>query len=281
MNIVPLEPQRPLIVIPAANTMICIAACVGLLAALLFAAFPGIDLAVSRAFYLDSKTFLFAKGSTGDFIRDALRFVFALACVAAFIGFAMIAFFSRRLLGLGFAAWAYVALCLAVGPGIVANLVFKDHWGRARPVHITQFGGDKQFTPAFTRSSQCERNCSFVSGEASNIFIIGFTLALLAEPVRRRRLFHAALAAGAFAGLIRIGAGAHFLSDVVFAGVFMAFVARGMAWLLFERLGAHFADGGPLHRRTFWVGLIAAQAAHRGWRLARLQWRQLRRPKAG
>lgn len=279
MNIVPLEPQRPVIVIADANTMICIAGCVGLFAALLFAAFPGIDLAVSRAFYLDSKTFLFAKGTTGDFVRNLLQFIFFLACIAAIAGFAMIAFFSRRLLGLGFAAWAYLAICVAIGPGVVANLVFKEHWGRARPVHTMQFGGTKQFTPAFTRSNQCDRNCSFVSGEASNLFIIGFALALVAEPSRRRRMFQAAIAAGAFAGLIRIGAGAHFLSDVVFAGVFMAFVARGLAWLMFERLGGHLADGGPLHRRTHRAGLLTAHAVHRGWRMARLRWRQLRRVK--
>lgn len=281
MNIVPLEPQRPLIILPAANNMICIAACTGLFAALLFAAFPNIDLWVSDRFYLDNKTFLFARGSTGDFVRDALRVLFALACVAAVVGFAMIAFFSRRLLGLGFAAWIYVGLCLGVGPGLVANLVFKEHWGRARPVQITQFGGDKQFSPAFTRSNQCDHNCSFVSGEASNFFAVGFALALLAEAGRRRRMFQGAIAAGAFAGLIRIGSGAHFLSDVVFAGVFMAFVARGLAWLVFERLGAQLADGGPWHRRTHWAGLISARMAFHGWLLARAQWRRILGAKAG
>ena len=271
MSIIQLEqreppPQQPLF---TANSLLGIAGCAGLAAALIFAAFPDIDLGVARLFYLDSKTFLFAKGTTGGMLRDLLRLVFAAACVAAVAGFAMIAFFSRRLLGLGFAAWAYLALCVAIGPGLVANVVFKDNWGRARPVQIVEFGGSKQFTPAFTRSDQCERNCSFVSGEASNIFILGFALALLTEPSRRRKMFRAAIAAGSFAGLLRIGGGAHFVSDVVFAGIFMAFVARGLAWVLFERLEMQFADDGPLHRRTHWAGQMAAHHGLRVWHMAK------------
>ena len=43
-----------------------------------------------------------------------------------------------------------------------------------------------------------------------------------------------AAAAGAVAGLIRIGEGGHFLSDVVFAGVIMALVVALMYWLVFD-----------------------------------------------
>lgn len=275
MSIIQLEPQAPLPLF-SANSLMGIAGSAGLAAALIFAAFPGIDLSVSNLFYLDSKTFLFARGTTGGMLRDLLRLLFALACVAAAAGFVMIAFFSRRLLGLGFAAWAYLALCVAIGPGLVANVIFKDHWGRARPVQIVEFGGSKQFTPAFTRSDQCERNCSFVSGEASNLFIIGFALALLTEPSRRRKMFRAAIAAGGFAGLLRIGGGAHFVSDVVFAGIFMAFVARGLAWLLFERLENQFADDGPLHRRTHWAGRMAAYHGMQVWQAVRNKLRQHR-----
>jgi lipid A 4'-phosphatase len=277
VNIVPLQPQGPMILRTAANTMICVAGCVGLAAALIFAAFPEIDLTVSRAFFLDDKMFLFAKGTAGSVIRDLLRLIFALACVVALVGFVLIAFFSKRLFGLGFATWAYLLLCVIVGPGIVANLGFKDHWGRARPVQVAEFGGTKQFTPAFTRSNQCERNCSFISGEASNIFVLGFALALLTEQARRRRMLQAAIAAGAFAGLIRIGAGAHFVSDVFFAGIFMAFVARGLGWLLFERLEPQFADGGTLHRHMHWMGRRSIRTGLRGWLFAREKWRQHKR----
>ena len=34
-----------------------------------------------------------------------------------------------------------------IGCGIIANWYFKDQWGRARPVQVTEFNGDKKFTP--------------------------------------------------------------------------------------------------------------------------------------
>jgi len=269
MSLVPAGHQDAPVSSQGAYSMLCIAGSVGLLAALVFSAFPGIDLAVSELFHLGGGKFAFARDSAGDAVRDLLRLIFGLACVAAVVGFVMIAFFSRKLMGLGLAAWAFVALCVLVGPGLVANLGFKDHWGRARPVQVTEFGGTKQFTPPLLRTDQCAHNCSFISGEASSIFILGFAVALLAEAGRRRKLFIAAIAAGGFAGLIRIGAGAHFLSDVVFAGVFMAFVARGLAWLMFERFAAHLADDGPFHRRSLRAGQEAAIRGRLAWRAAK------------
>lgn len=269
MSLVPSGQQDSPVSRQGAYSMLCVAGSAGLLAALVFSAFPGIDLAVSELFHRGGGRFLFARSGTGEAVRNLLMLIFGLACAAAVVGFVMIAFFSRRVMGLGLAAWAFVAACALVGPGLVANLGFKDHWGRARPVHVTQFGGSKQFTPPLLRTDQCERNCSFVSGEASNFFILGFAIALLAEPARRRKLFLAAIAAGAFAGLLRIGAGAHFLSDVVFAGIFMAFVARGLAWLMFERFAEHLADDGPFHQGSLRAGQATAIRARRAWETAR------------
>jgi lipid A 4'-phosphatase len=254
---------------PPSWSMACAAAFLGLFGGLFFAAFPQADIAVSRLFHVAGDSFLFSAPSAGSIVRDALRWLFILACVAAAAGFAGIAFASRRLFRLGFSAWLYVVLTVVTGPGLVANVVFKDHWGRARPHQTVEFGGAKQFTPALTRSDQCDRNCSFVSGEASSFFALGFAIMLLAERARRRALLIAALAAGALAGLVRIGAGAHYLSDVFFAGVFMAFVARGLYWLLFERFELWFADEGPLHRRTLHAGRRGGEHAARLLELAR------------
>jgi lipid A 4'-phosphatase len=244
-------------------SLVCIAGCLGLLGGLVFAAFPQIDLAVSGLFYSGDNRFAFSRPSAGNALRELIRFAFILLTIGTVIGFALVAFASRRLLGLGFTAWIYIVLCIAVGAGFVANTIFKDQWGRARPSQIVEFGGTKKFTPPLTRSDQCARNCSFVSGEASSIFAIGFAIALLAEASRRRRLILAAIAAGGFAGLLRIGGGGHFLSDVFFAGIFMAFVARGLYWLLFERFEAMFADEGPVHRRTLHAGRRGAEHAAR------------------
>ena len=67
--------------------------------------------------------------------------------------------------------WAFLAICLVVGPGLVANTVLKDNWGRARPKHVAEFNGASTFTPPLLPARECHRNCSFVSGEAASIFL--------------------------------------------------------------------------------------------------------------
>jgi len=124
------------------------------------------------------------------------------------------------------------------GPVLLVNGILKDHWDRARPAHTEQFGGPKHYTPPLVIADQCERNCSFVSGEAA----LGFTFmafGFVARTPKRRRLGIAiGVTIGALFGLQRIIEGGHFLSDVYFAGLFIAltvwlmhrlFVARG--WL--------------------------------------------------
>src|SRR5262245_11381118 len=129
-------------------SMLCATCAVGLAAALIFSAFPGIDLWVSHLFYQGNGKFALAKPGYGAVLSTLLRIISALVCFAAVAGFVLLAFFNRKLMGLGLIAWAYIALCAAIGPGVVANLGFKDHWGRARPSQITEFGGSKSFTPA-------------------------------------------------------------------------------------------------------------------------------------
>jgi membrane-associated phospholipid phosphatase len=43
-----------------------------------------------------------------------------------------------------------------------------------------------------------------------------------------------AVLVGSLVGFIRIGQGGHFLSDVIFAGVFMAIVVAVVYWFLFN-----------------------------------------------
>jgi lipid A 4'-phosphatase len=276
MSMVPVE--RSATTAPGAWSFLCVTFAAGFAAAFIFAAFPQIDLAVSGWFHSAESGFVFRGDGIGSVIRYLLRLLFALVCIAAVAGFIALAFFNRKFSRFGLAAWAYIALCAAVGPGLVANVGFKDHWGRARPVHVTEFGGTKQFTPPMLRTDQCERNCAFVSGEAANFYMLGFAFAFLigTDPSRRRRLFLAAIAAGSFAGLIRIGAGGHFLSDVIFAGLFMALVARGLTWLVLERWGPHLDDGGRFHQATLRQGALATERGKQlyGWTQGKLRRRR-------
>jgi lipid A 4'-phosphatase len=274
MSLVPVPQQDRSSAWTGGYSVVCIASIAGFAAAVVFLAFPEIDLGFSRMFYLGDRHFLFGRSGLGADGRDLFEVLFLLACLGAVAGFIAAAFFDRKPMGVSFLVWAYIALCAIIGPGIVANLMFKDHWGRARPTQIVEFGGTKRFTPPLLRTDQCDRNCSFISGEASNIFILGYAAAFLAAPARRSQIMLAAIAAGSFAGLIRVGGGGHFLSDVIFAGIFMLLIARGLAWLMLERYAPHLADGSPFHQATLRMGRKSAFRTLQLWNRSRRYWRQ-------
>ena len=137
-------------------------------------------------------------------------------------------------LSLGKTHWLFLAACLAAGPGLVANLILKDQWGRARPRHVVELGGTKAFTPPLVISNQCPRNCSFVSGEASSTYVTFYAAAAL-FPQWSVTLVVAGTVGGLATGLVRMSQGGHFLSNVVFAGVFMALTVLLLRRLILGR----------------------------------------------
>lgn len=222
---------------------------IGLAAAVLLVGFPGIDFAVSDLFFsAQREAFVFREQGFVEALRVAFRLVFWTGTLLALVGLGMAIARGRRLRGFGFPHWLFVILCVIVGPGLVANSILKDNWHRARPAHIERYGGDQIYTPPLVRSDQCARNCSFVAGEAAAIYGLGFAFAMLARR-RRRDAILAACLAGSVIGLVRIGQGGHFFSDVVFAGVFMLLVVQGTYWLVLAAGGRALAHQGPAHER--------------------------------
>ena len=150
------------------------------------------------------------------------------AAVFASVGTLLVGVFRNGPVGRRGKVADLLLVVLAIGPGLIVNGILKEHWGRARPRDVVEFGGDHRFTPAIVISDQCERNCSFTAGHPS----AGFALAALgyAYMSRRRRwaVFAAATGFGLLVGLARVAAGGHFLSDVLFSG----FIVIGLAvWL--------------------------------------------------
>ena len=125
-------------------------------------------------------------------------------------------------------AWLFLLLALLIGPGLVANVGFKDHWGRARPREVTEFGGSAYFTPALAPQFQNTRsNGSFVSGDgAFGFFLTAF--AYVVPPRFSRKVFWATLTTGGVFGFVRIAMGAHFFSDVIYAAFFMLAATAGI-----------------------------------------------------
>ncbi len=237
------------------------AAITGTLAAIVFSLFPGIDMRIAAFFYEGNGVFIGKGGgiyygattTVADAVRLTLYVSFVALCVLTACGLATSVLRKRPSFGLAAPKWLFLAACLAIGPGVVSNLILKDNWGRARPVHLTEFGGTRTFTPPLVPSDQCHKNCSFVSGEASMAYTGFFAAALLFAGIGGR-LILAGVLAGLFSGLVRMSQGAHFLSDVIFAGVVMAATVAGI-YLLFDwisRTGGSDPKIDPLNSPSRW-----------------------------
>jgi len=210
------------------RTGLSIALTVAALVGVVFGVISQFDVDLS-AFFFDSNIHMF-RGNAQPWVqhsRDAARLLITLiAAPALFAILGKLVLPQRRMLIAGRAA-LFLLSTLVLGPGILAHTILKDHWGRARPLDIVAFGGGDHFTPWWDPRGPCPKDCSFIAGEPSGAF---WTLApaALAPPQWRPLAYGAALAFGAAVGVLRIAAGAHFFTDVVFAGVFM-FV---LAWTL-------------------------------------------------
>ncbi|MEQ1576605.1 MAG: phosphatase PAP2 family protein [Hyphomicrobium sp.] len=204
-----------------------------------FMSFPELDLVVARAISAACPQSA-GKGhwcpdNSVEPVRQAYIWFFISVCAISAVGLMRGRIASRPLFGMcrvGRMGWLFLAINFIVGVGLVVNLGFKDHWGRARPRHLVEFGGSKSFSPPLTPAEQCRKNCSFVSGEAASIYAPFFATAVIL-PAYGWPLAAAGVVAGISAGIIRMLSGAHFLSDVLFAGIITAFVAIALHAMIF------------------------------------------------
>jgi lipid A 4'-phosphatase len=225
-----------------ASLLIWGALIVGIIAGIIFYVFPRLDLEASALFYRGAGIFAGKGGgifsgppkTASDVIRLAFYISFVGIGLLNVLGLAVSTIRKRDVFGIGAVKWLFLGVCLLIGPGLFSNVILKDHWGRARPVHLVEFGGTKTYSPPLVPSNQCRKNCSFVAGEASMMYAAFFAAAFL-FPAYGRRLIVAGILIGFFSGVIRMSQGAHFLSDVVFAGVAMALTV-GCVFLIFRRV---------------------------------------------
>lgn len=207
---------------------------------LLFLFFPDLDLQVSGWFWSASDGWIWGRHPLAEFVRKGLP-----SLVIGSLLFVIILYGAGKVLGQRF--WGidgritfYLLSSLLIGPGLLTNSLFKDHWHRARPSQIDLFGGSAHYTPPFMITDQCDRNCSFVSGHAAmGFWVIAFAF-LVPRPWRGRAIL-AALAFGSVVGAVRIIQGGHFLSDVVYAAALVVAVTWGLWWAIVRP--AHPIDG--------------------------------------
>jgi len=205
------------------RTGLIIALAIAVVAGLTFGLFPDLDLRIARYFaeHVDAGNNAFSWRLYRPLMRARDVGLWLVTALIAPVLIALVIKFllpKRKLLVPGRAIMFLVAT-LALAPGLFVNVILKDHWGRPRPIDVTQFGGTEHFVPWWDPRGDCPNNCSFVSGDVSGAF---WTIApaALAPPQWRALAYGAALALGAGMSVLRLMAGGHFVSDTIFAGVF-------------------------------------------------------------
>ncbi len=197
---------------------------------LLFALFPEIDLEVSGFFYKEGEGFFLKDHPLALFFHDILGPLFIITFFSLF-GYLYYQkktgkkshYFDKKAVG-------FLLTFLLIGPGLVTNLFFKEVSGRVRPVHVTQFGGEKLFTPYYKFAGTCKTNCSFISGHAAAAF---FFMAF-GYVMRSRKVFLLGLGFGILMSLTRVIQGGHFFSDVVFAFIINFIILKGLYYLFYK-----------------------------------------------
>lgn len=202
--------------------------------------FPALDFAASRYFLQANPPLKTAKWWWVDGLNEHIPMVFRSLAVACMIGWGVAARW-RKFKQLG-RILAFVGIALLLGPGLMVSGL-KDLTTRARPHHVIEFQGTKQYSPVFKIANQCDDNCAFPSGHAAD----GMFIASLMLIDRRRRWWWLAggIVGAAVVGFARVSVGAHWLSDVLWAFP-VTLMASWVVYLLFERFYPEPAGELPL-----------------------------------
>ncbi len=252
------------------RTGLLIALGVAVVVGLIFGIFPQLDLRVAAPFALERNGVAFSLrfSSVLMWLREASMWLVAALVAPAAVALMLKLILPRRRMLMSARAAVFLVATLALGPGLLANILLKDQWGRSRPIDVTPLGGSERFVAWWDPRGECPSNCSFVSGDVSAAF---WTLApaALAPPAWRPIAYGAALAFGTGMSVLRMAFGGHFLTDAVFAGVFTFLIIWLVHGLIYRWPRTRLSDAAmergieriamPGYRfwTAAWAGLVA------------------------
>jgi lipid A 4'-phosphatase len=219
------------------RTGLIVALAVAIVTGVAFGVYPDLDLRVARHFYAvedaSHNTFALRIYPPVMMARNLGLWVGTVLVIPAVLALLVKLILPRRKLFIPGRAVVFLISTMILAPGLLVNVLLKDHWGRPRPIDVTQFGDQDQFVAWWDPRGRGPSNCAFVSGDVSGAF---WTVApaALAPPQWRALAYGAALALGTGMAAIRVMAGAHFPSDVIFAGVFTFLVIWAVYALIYR-----------------------------------------------
>jgi len=248
------------------RTGLIVALGLAVIVGVIFGLFPQLDLMISAPFnaWVGKGVNFFAHiYPPFMLLRDIGLWVGAVIIIPVVAALLFKLLLPRRRLLMSGRAIVFLISTLALGPGLLANVVLKDHWGRPRPIDVAQFGGNQHFVAWWDPRGDCPGNCSFVSGDVSGA-VWTIAPAALVPPQWRALAYGAALTLAAGMAALRLAAGAHFFTDVFFAGVFTFLIIWVVHGLIFRWPRTRLTDEGVEHAierfalpgHDFLVGLL-------------------------
>jgi lipid A 4'-phosphatase len=201
------------------RTGLFIALALTIVIALLFGIYPELDLKLAALFYDPAtRTFPLKLDEAAAFARDAAMWIAWGLALPAIVAFVIKLVRPDRPLLMSGRAVVFLLVTLILAAGVLTNLGFKSHWGRPRPVVVTQFSGPQEFVPWWDPRGSCTRNCSFFSGEGATAFWT-YAPAALTPPAWRPLAYVAATLFGVTTSVLRMAFGGHFFTDVATAAL--------------------------------------------------------------
>ena len=199
----------------------------------LFTIFPMLDIHISKYFFVDGK-FISEKYTFIKILRSNLKTIMIVIPTISLILLFVLVFIKKNYHNDKYnLRFKLTLLGFIIGPilgcGLIANLYFKDTWGRARPAYIVEFGGEKKYSQPFVKSDQCLKNCSWISGETSGAFSLMFGSLLLRNHIFL--VFNYVL--GLLVFFCRLSMGGHFFSDNIYAFFFMIYLAYLYRYIIY------------------------------------------------
>lgn len=193
-----------------------------------------IDIEVSNLFYEKSIGFLHKDHAIAQLFYHLVTLATTILAVSGIIYLIYFYLKTRSFKLLIRTSVFFLLIAAIITPGLIVHNIFKNNFGRARPSQIVEFGGDKQFTPPFYITNQCNTNCSFSSGHAA----MGFYFSIFAYVAKRPYftiIYLSGLLFGFFVGLSRLMMGGHFISDVA-ASCLIVLIVNHLLYLLWVKL---------------------------------------------
>ena len=224
------------------KTGLFIALAVGLFAAVLFAVFPQLDVTLARMFY-DEATRRFALGPVGaaEFVRRAAMWIAWAFAAPAIVAPILKLIWPQKPLIIPGRAVLFLLITMFLTAIVLPNVIFKQYWGRPRPITTVEFHGSQVFRPWWDPRGNSAHSGSFFSGEAATAFAT-YAPAALAPASLRPAAFVAATLFGLTTGALRMAFGAHYASDIIAAGLATFLVTWFMHGLIYRWNGMRLTD---------------------------------------